>query len=215
MTAPAKAPAASALRSRPDLIVCEGCDAVFRRPRLGRGEVARCTRCREPLARGHWLSVEQQLALTLTSLVVFIVAVTLPIVTLELRGVQSEVGLIGAVRATWAAHEPVVALLAAATAGLFPLSLILLHLAVLVPMVLGWRVPDLVNALRALRWATRWSMVEVFMLGTLIAVVRSAGLATLLPGVGVFAFGLLTLLLIANQQAGLHRLWERASAPRE
>ena len=214
MTPHAPTPSTPALRVRPDLLVCEGCDAVFQRPSLGRGEQARCTRCAEPLARGYWLSIEAQLALSLTALIVFVVALASPIVSLELRGVHTEVSLLGAVQATWAGGEHVVALLAAATAGVFPLSLILLHLLVLVPLVLGRRVPDLVNALRVLRWATRWSMVEVFMLGTLIAVVRSAGLVTLVPGVGVFSFGVLTLLLIANQQAGLQRLWERASAPR-
>ena len=49
-----------------------------------------------------------------------------------------------------------------------------------------------VPAMRALRWVTRWSMVEVFMFGTLVAIVKSAGLASVIPGVGIFSYAVLT-----------------------
>ena len=65
--------------------------------------------------------------------------------------------------------------------------------------------------MHALRWVTRWSMIEVFMLGTLVAVVRSAGVASVVPGAGIFAYAALTVLLTASQALGMHRLW-RAGA---
>jgi paraquat-inducible protein A len=65
--------------------------------------------------------------------------------------------------------------------------------------------------MRALRWVMRWSMVEVFLLGVLIAVVRGAGVTSVVLGPGIFAFGGLTLLLTAIQASGLHGLWEQAS----
>ena len=49
------------------------------------------------------------------------------------------------------------------------------------------------------------------MLGTLIALVRSADLADATPGVGIWAFGALAMLLTAHQAAGLHGLWRRAA----
>jgi paraquat-inducible protein A len=79
-----------------------------------------------------------------------------------------------------------------------------------VPLAAGRRVPGFVPALRALRWVTRWSMVEVFLFGTLVAIVKIAGLANVIPGVGVFSFAVLTVLLAAMQTAGLHGLWQRA-----
>jgi paraquat-inducible protein A len=53
-------------------------------------------------------------------------------------------------------------------------------------------------------------MVEVFMLGVLIAIVRSAGLAELVLGPGLFGYAALVVLLAANQLTSEHRLWERA-----
>ena len=40
---------------------------------------------------------------------------------------------------------------------------------------------------------------------------KVAGLASVIPGVGIFSFGMLTLLLAANQASGLHGIWQHAS----
>ena len=64
----------------------------------------------------------------------------------------------------------------------------------------------------ALRWVTRWSMVEVFMLGILIAVVRSAGVTDVVLGAGLFGYAMLTVLLTAMQASGLHALWPEVRA---
>ena len=83
--------------------------------------------------------------------------------------------------------------------------------AILAPLAAGRRIRGFVPAMRALRWVTRWSMVEVFMFGTLVAIVKTAGLASVVPGIGVFSYAALMLLLAAIHVAGLHDLWRRAS----
>jgi paraquat-inducible protein A len=104
-----------------------------------------------------------------------------------------------------------VALLSAATAFVFPLGVILLRLWVLVPLLLRRPVPLLAPVMRLLRWVLRWSMVEVFMLGVLIAVVRSAGVTHVVLGPGIFAYMALTVLLTSIYAAGLQGLWHEAS----
>lgn len=193
---------------RDDLMVCHECDAVYLRRALHDDDVARCRRCGATLDRGHWLGADGQLALSLTALVVFAIGSLSPIVTLELRGHRSVASLFQATQLTWQSGEHLVALLSAATAFVFPLVVILLRLWVLLPLLVGRRAPALVPAMRALRWVMRWSMVEVFMLGVLIAVVRSAGVTSVVLGPGIFAFGVLTALLTAIQASGLHGLWQ-------
>jgi len=202
---------AAQARVRPGLVACEECDAVYSRRALSGGDVARCTRCGAVLGRGRWLSVDGQLALAVAALIVFAMGNVADIVTLDLRGVHAAVTLHESITATWTAGEHVVALLTAATAFAFPLTVILLRLYVLAPLAAGRRARGFVPAVRALRWVTRWSMVEVFMFGTLVAIVKSAGLATVLPGVGIYSYAALTLLLAAIQSSGLHSLWQRAS----
>ncbi len=201
----------AALQARHDLVVCEGCEAVYRRRELASADVLRCRRCGATLGRGHWLSTEGQLALTLAALVVFFIGSASPIVLLDLRGIHSVASLFEAMRLTWDAGGHLVALLSGATVFVFPLVVLLLRLWVLVPLVSGRRATGLVPAMRALRWVMRWSMVEVFMLGVLVAVVRSAGVTNVVLGPGIFAYACLTLMLTAIQASGLHDLWHKLS----
>jgi paraquat-inducible protein A len=195
---------------RPRMVACEECDALYARRRLGPGDVARCPRCGATLGRGHWLAVNGQLALASGALLVFVLGNVNDIVTLDLRGVRTPVTLYESIWATWLAGEKIVALLAGSTAFVFPLVVILLRLYVLWPLTMGRVARGFVPALRTLRWTTRWSMVEVFMVGTLVAIVKLAGLASVIPGIGIFSYATLTLLLAANHAAGLHGLWRHA-----
>ena len=194
----------------PALVVCEECDAVHARERLATSQVARCTRCGALLGRGHRLGPDGLLALSVASLLVFIMGNVADIVTLDLGGLHVEATLPEAIAETWRTGQRAVAVLAGATAFAFPLAVILLRLWVLLPLALGRRSAAFLPAMRALHWVTRWSMVEVFLLGTLVAIVRSAGMASVVPGVGIFSYAALTVLLTANHVAGLHGLWQHA-----
>lgn len=192
------------------LIVCEECDAVYPARPVGADALLRCRRCGATLERGHGLPLDGQLGLTLGALVVFLIGSLSPIVTLELKGIHSVATLLEATRLTWESGEHLVAALSVATAFVFPLLVILLRLWVLVPLVLGRPVPALAPVMRLLRWVLRWSMVEVFMLGVLIAVVRSAGVTHVVLGPGIPAYTALTVLLTAIHAAGLQGLWAHA-----
>jgi paraquat-inducible protein A len=195
----------------PELVVCEECDAMHAWRPLRPGDVARCTRCGAVLGRSHRLALDGQLALAVAALIVFVIGNVSPIVTLDLRGLRSVLSLHEAVIETWNTGQHAVALIAAATAFVFPLAVIATRLWVLVPLALRRRPPGIVPALVALHWVTRWSMVEVFMLGVLIAIVRSAGLAELVLGPGLFGYAALVVLLAANELTSEHRLWQRAA----
>jgi paraquat-inducible protein A len=112
---------------------------------------------------------------------------------------------------TWQEGAHLVAALSVATAFVFPLGVILLRLWVLLPLVLGLPVRALAPVMRLLGWMLRWSMVEVFMLGVLVAVVRSAGITNVVLGAGIFAYIALTVLLTAIHAAGLQGLWDAAT----
>ena len=194
---------------RADLQVCAECDALYPRTALASDAVARCRRCGATLGRGHWLAADGQLALSVAAALVYAIATLSPIVMLELRGVHAVATMLEATRLTWDAGEHLVAVLAAATVIVFPLLVILLRLWLLAPLVAGQCATAMVPALHALRWMTRWSMVEVFMLAMLIAVVRSAGVTNVVPGPGIFAYATLAVLLAAVQATGLEALWQQ------
>lgn len=201
---------AAAVVPRPELIACDVCDALYRRVPLGGAQQARCTRCGQLLGRGHRLDRPALAALTLAALVTFLIANLQPIVQLNLRGLHSAATLPVALLDTWRSGEHLVALLAASVALVFPLTVILLRLYALSPLVLKRLPPAWRFAMRALMFASRWSMVEVLLLSALVAAVRIAAMATVHPGVGLIAFAALVMLLTALESAGLQRLWELA-----
>ena len=199
------------LLTQPDRVVCDECDAVHERILLRSGQVARCRRCNALLGRGHLVTPTGQLAFSLAALVFLVIGNMAPLVSLELHGIKLSVSMPHAIALTWKVGQPLVAVLATATALLFPLMLLLLRVYVLVFLTSG-RVPaGFQLAMRALRLSTYWSMVEVFMLSALVAIVRSAGLASIAPGIGLFAYAAVTFLLTSITAAGLHSMWKLSS----
>ena len=210
------------MREVPDLIACEGCDALYRKVQLCRGEIAHCPRCGSELDRDDGRQRERILPLTVASLIMFLIANSFPIVEIELQGLRSQTTLFGAVLSLSAEGMSLVAMLVLATTILFPLLQLLFLLYLLLalrnqsdpqhpPPGFRW----LVHAMQNLR---PWGMVEVFLLGVLVAVVKLSNMATVLPGVALWAFGVLTVLLTAVISFNPRRFWQMAFAdgsPRE
>ena len=83
---------------------------------------------------------------------------------------------------------------------------------VLVHARAGRRAPGFAPAMRMLAALRPWSMIEVCLLGILVAVIKLSSLVQVAPGAGIWATaGLMVLItLIANRDT--HRLWELTEA---
>lgn len=195
---------------RQGLVVCDHCDAVHRWRPLAKDEVARCSRCDAVLGRGHGLSAQGLLAVTVTALVVLLIANFTPMVVIRVSGAHTDATLPEAIAATWALGERLVAIATALTAIVGPALLILLRLALLVPMARGRTPLRLGWTMRVLYEAGHWSMVEVMMVAAAVCIVRIAAMAHAAPSPGMFAFGVLALLMAALESGGVKHLWARA-----
>jgi len=202
------------MKEVPDAIVCEGCDAVYRRVRLRRREVSHCPRCSTELDRHAGDQSARVLPLTVACLILFAIANLFPIVEIELQGLSSETTLVGAVVALTTEGMSPVALLVLATTLLFPLLQLCILFYLLVPMRYERRPAGfelLVNALVALR---PWGMVEVFLLGVLVAIIKLSSMAQVIAGPALWAFMGLTVLLTAVLSFNPRTFWEMAFEPR-
>lgn len=191
----------------PDVIACEGCDALYTRPQLRPGQIARCLRCETELERHPGGQHERILPLTIASLVLFVIANIFPIVAIEVNGATSRTTLLGAVATLAAEERGVVALLVLTTTFLFPLTQLTVLLYLLLPgsdkappAGFDW----LVRSIQSLR---PWGMIEVFLLGVLVAIVKLSGMATIVPGPALWAFMLLTPLLTAVLSFDPRHFW--------
>jgi paraquat-inducible protein A len=193
------------------LVICEFCDSVYRRVPLRGRDTARCRHCDARLYRSGRADLQRMLALAVAALFVLLIANAYPLMHLEVGDKSSEVTLWEMIVDTYDSNVGVIAPVAAATVLLFPLLQIGLYAYVLLPLLRG-RVPlAFIGAMHALRQMQPWTMVEVFMLGLLVAVVKLGSMATSTPGIGMWGFAALTVLLTALNASDLEELWEHAA----
>jgi len=186
---------------RSHLIACHECDLLQLKIVLPMGGTARCRRCGASLYRHKPGSVQRGLAYALAGLALFIIANLFPIVGLAVQGERHDTTLYGAVQALWLQNMEAVAALVSATTMLMPALDLGIMIYVLLALHLGRTPPVLYSLLHALQSVRPWSMVEVFMLGLLVSLVKLMHFATVIPGIALWAFGGFILLLIAAAEA--------------
>lgn len=191
------------------LIACHECDTLHRKVALVRGDVARCARCGGLLYRHSPSRIEHYLALVIGSLIVFILANVYPIVSLELQGYRHGSTLFGTVSALYNEGMPLVAGLVLLTAIIFPLLELLVLLVVLVALARGQSGARLHEWLRVLQHVRPWGMIDVFLMAILVALVKLAHTATVIPGVSLWAFSVLAFLMAAVAAIDPRDLWDR------
>jgi paraquat-inducible protein A len=185
-------PRAGPLRAEREwLALCGDCDLLSRVGEIPLGGRARCPRCGHTLYRRIPNSVDRTLALSLAGLVLFAVANAFPFLVLEMQGNVTETTLASGVDALYGQGRPFVATLVLFTTIAAPFCQLLALLYVLGSLKLGLRTPGAVAAFRTLRRIQTWSMLEVFMLGILVSLVKLADMAEIVPGIALWSFALL------------------------
>lgn len=197
------------------MIACHDCDLLHRERPLPPGDIARCIRCGAELYRNSPESLDRSLAYTLGALVAFALANGFPIVGLEVGGDLVRTTLYGAVRTLYDQHMRLVAGVVFMTTIVMPLIQVAALTYLLLPLKWNraprWAAP----VFRAMNLAQAWSMVEVFMLGVLVALIKLSHIAGVVPGLALWSFGALMLLLAAATSAfDPHVLWAKLGAVR-
>ncbi|HYQ91117.1 MAG TPA: paraquat-inducible protein A, partial [Candidatus Competibacteraceae bacterium] len=83
-------------------------------------------------------------------------------------------------------------------------------LYVLLPLQFNRRPWQLARALRFVEYLHPWAMIEVYLLGMIVAIVKLKDIATIVTGVGLYSFVALILLMAATDSAlEMHEVWER------
>lgn len=196
------------------LLACHDCDALYPRPPLRPGQKARCLRCGAVLLENKRNGLERCLALSLTSLVLLVLANVFPLLGMSVEGRVQEASVISGVlelnRQGFAAMAAVVFMVSILAPALKVLGL----LYVLLPLRLGIRLPHAKRVFRTVETLRPWSMTEVYMLGILVAVVKLADLASIEPGLALYCFtGLIIAMAAADAALEPEEIWERLEPP--
>jgi paraquat-inducible protein A len=196
------------------MIACPECDLLQRTPSLAAGTVARCRRCRSLLYRPADDNLDRPLSYTLAATILFIIANCFPIVGLELQGQATAATLVGTAQALYAENMKLLGALVFMTTVVVPALQLTAMCYLLIPLRMGHVPRKLPLALRVLQAVRPWGMMEVFILGLLVALVKLGGIATVVPGIALWSFGGLLLMIAAAVASFDARvIWARQEFP--
>lgn len=196
------------------LIVCQHCDAVYRRPPLAVGQVARCSACQGVLYRSTRLNIDGWLALTIASAITFVIANACPVISVGVQHFRNDATLWEAttslIHGVWAP----LAVPAMGVAIVAPLAQIVLLGWILAFASSGQRAPGFRRTMRLLTVLRPWSMLDVAFLGVVVAAIKLSSLVEVAIGPGMWAMAVLLALTTFTAKGNLQWLWDATEGAR-
>jgi paraquat-inducible protein A len=198
------------LSIEPDLIACHECGLLQRVVALPVGTGAKCSQCGSGLYKAKRNSIERSLVLTIAALVLFVMAISFPFMTFKLEGREQQSELFtGVVELYKQGLWPIAALVFCAMI-LFPLLKLLGSLYVLLPVWLGKRPLHAARVFKFVEVLHPWAMMEVFLLGVIVAYVKLVEMATIELGVALYSFTALIIVMVwAEASLDPREVWEK------
>lgn len=198
------------------LISCHFCHSLSRYPKeIEERSKLHCPCCHSALHSRTPNSFSKTLALLLAALFLYIPANILPIMTVVYQGSGEPDTIIGGVIHLF-------------EGGMWPLALIVFVASIVVPVIklavlfgllwsiywqVKWNPRDRTRLYRAMEFIGRWSMVDVFVIGILVALVQFGNTASIYPGIGALSFAAVVVLtMFAAHVFDPRMIWDNLGA---
>jgi paraquat-inducible protein A len=196
---------------------CHDC-GLLTRLRAGRTHGALCPRCGAELHLRKPRSLERTWALAIAAALCYLPANLLPIMTVTSLGKsESDTIMSGVIYFLESGDWPLAVIIFTASIFVPVMKLgILFFLLVSVHRGSAWRPVDRTRMYRLTEAIGRWSMVDVFVITIMVALVRLGNLATIEASAGAVFFGAVVVLTIFAAESFDPRLiWDRSGAGRK
>lgn len=190
---------------------CHCCGMVHQIPPIDPRSVACCTRCNAIIRNGaHPRAVSRAAALALAALILYPLALYLPVMQIQRLGHESHASIWSGMVTLLAERHLFVGL----AVLLFSIVAPIAKLALIFTLCISQgRIADhqRARAYRLIELIGRWGMVDVLLVAILVAVVKLGDLVVVTPGPGVALFGAVVILsLLASAAFDPHAIWQRA-----
>ena len=180
------------------LAACPSCDLLYRKISPGRGKKVSCPRCGHKLGVFVQDSIDKTVAMSLTGLLLFIPAMTMPIMTFTVMGLKGSGSVIDAIIALFQQQYFFVGIMVLLVSFLFPLVKLALLFHVSYSLKMGRYSASLPLVFRAYKHVSEWGMVEVYMLGILVSIIKMFSMAAIQYNIGFFSFTALVLITVTS-----------------
>ncbi len=182
------------------------------------GHGARCPRCGAALHRRKPHSLARTWALIIAACILYVPANVLPVMTVTSFGQGEPDTILSGVKVL-------------IQAGMWPVALLVFFASITVPVIKiiamifllisiqrrsHWRPRDRTVLYRVVESVGRWSMVDVFMISILVALVNLGAIASIAPGPGAIAFASVVILtMIAAMTFDPRLIWDAQESTRD
>jgi len=192
------------------IVACPECDLLQEEVELGPRCVAQCARCGAQLFRRIPGSIDRTLAFMVGAAIFFVIANAFPVLSLEAQGLRTSATLLATAQALYDDNERLVAILVFMTTVLLP-GLEIGAMIYLLAFVRLGRVPRALSFAYRLAEAVRpWTMMQVFLIGVIVSLVKLGHMATVVPGIGVYALaGAIVMISAAVSMYDPRAFWGR------
>lgn len=192
-----------------ELVACHECDLLMRKPHISDGERVECSRCGYELYNHRHQVVRRSLALVLAALLLYVPANFLPIMHLNLLGQTTQDTVWSGVLGLYDSGMQSIAVVVFLCSMAVPLLKLLCQLLVLLSVSLKVGRGYGLLLYRIYHHMREWGMLEVYLMGILVSIVKLADIAALSLGFGLFCFIALLLVQVwLEVTMSPHQIWE-------
>lgn len=195
-----------------DLIACHECDLLMRHPHVGEEQKACCPRCGYEMLVHRSHMRRRSMALVLTALMLFVPANFLPIMSLNLLGQNAVDTVWSGVVGLYNSGMQGVALVVFFCSMAVPLLKLICQFLVLLSLPVRAMRPLGIQIYRAYHHLREWGMLEVYLFGILVSMVKLMDMAEVHLGFGIVCFvGLMLTQVWLEVTMSPHQVWDALS----
>jgi len=194
------------------MVSCHECDEIvmIRDPhREGR---FKCPNCGYLLFKHKEGMVEKMFALSLAALILFGVTNYFPFLSFHVAGNTSHANFFTSIVYLYKEKEWLISTAMLMTTLVVPFIRIMLFLTLFAPLYFGYLPRYASFSLKILNHSTPWGMLDVFLVGVFVSLVKLVKMGSIIPGTSLWAFMILVFVLAAMQVIfNPHQIWEMIS----
>jgi paraquat-inducible protein A len=191
---------------------CLRCGQLSRWTDAPPGAGSRCPRCEAPLSLRKPDSLRRTWALLIAGYLLYVPANVLPVMTVIYSGRGEDDTIMSGVKVLFATGQPAVAVLVLFASITVPLVKLvgLTFMALSVHHRWEWRRKDRTRLYRLIEFVGRWSMLDIFMISILVALVKLEALSTIQAGPAAIWFaGVVIVTMFAAASFDPRLMWDR------
>ncbi|UWQ22450.1 paraquat-inducible protein A [Jannaschia sp. W003] len=180
--------------------------------RVSAAGTPRCSRCGAKLQSRDHASLQRVWAWLVAGLLFYIPANVFPMLLTTTVGRTQEATIVGGVFELWEHHAYAVAIIVFVASVLIPVGKFVAigYLALIVRRPHGHSPGQLLHLYEFVEWIGRWSMIDVFVVAILAALVQFNLLATINPGIAAACFALSVIFtMLSALSFDSRRLWDQ------